>query len=43
MAKKQTRKVAKPKPKIWIPGHYTTKIVKGRKTRVWIPGYYRYL
>jgi len=33
----------KPKevPKIWIPGHYTTKIVEGRKTRVWIPGYYK--
>ncbi len=28
------------KPKIWIPGHYTTKIIRGRKTRVWIPGYY---
>jgi len=37
------KKLIRNKPRIWIPGHYTTKIVRGRKQRVWVPGYYGYL
>jgi len=43
MAEKRIKRTSKNRLKVWIPGHYTTKIVRGRKIRVWVPGYYRYL
>ncbi len=43
MAKKRIKRTSKNRVKVWIPGHYTTKIIGGRKIRVWVPGYYRYL
>ena len=40
--KQINRKIEKNKSKVFIRGHYTTKIIEGRKMRVWIPRHYRY-
>ena len=31
------------KERIWISGHYTTKIIRDKKVRVWESGYYKYI
>ena len=42
-AEEVLKKVQKQIDKVFVFGHYTTKIIKGRKMRVWIPIHYRYL